>query len=136
MKKHIIKLAALSMSLMLFASPLIACGKKKEETVSYETWWTSEESSEESSEPSTSTTPVETSATTEPSETTPAGLIENPFTGLYEVDEANAGKKGSGVEGAPRKRNRPMQATSHRLDDKSWFLRRLSKKRRFRRRGI
>ena len=97
MKKQISKLVALSLSLMLFASPLIACGKKKEETVSYETWWTSEESSEESSEPSTSTTPVETSATTEPSETTPAGLIENPFTGLYEVDEANAGKKGIGI---------------------------------------
>ena len=42
MKKHIIKLAALSMSLMLFASPLTGCGKKKQETVSYETWWTSD----------------------------------------------------------------------------------------------
>ena len=64
MKKQISKLVALSLSLMLFASPLVACGKKKEETVSYETWWTSEESSEETSEPSTSPSTVETSTST------------------------------------------------------------------------
>lgn len=98
MKKQICKLVALSMSLMLFASPLIACGKKEQESLSYETWWTSgEESSEESSEPSTTVSSAETSATTETSETNPSDLIENPFTGLNELDKSCAGKKGVGI---------------------------------------
>ena len=98
MKKHIIKLAALSMSLMLFASPLTGCGKNKQETVSYETWWTSdgsESSSETTSEPSeTTTTKPETSET---SETMPENLAVNPFTGLYDMDKENVGKRGIGI---------------------------------------
>lgn len=98
MKKQITKLVALSMSLMLFASPLTACGKKKQESLSYETWWTSDgESSSETTAPSTTSSETQTTASTEPSETTPVGMIENPFTGLYEVDEANKGKKGIGI---------------------------------------
>ena len=97
MKKHILKLAALSMSLMLFSSPLIACGKKEQETVSYETWWTSsdtESSAEESTQP---TSAPSTAASSETSETTPENIAINPFTGLYEMDKANVGKRGIGI---------------------------------------
>ncbi|MBR3032564.1 MAG: DUF3048 C-terminal domain-containing protein [Clostridiales bacterium] len=99
MKKQITKFVALSMSLMLFASPLIACGKKEQESLSYETWWTSDgsESSEETTEPSTSQAETSTTTTGETSDTAPVGLIENPFTGLIEMDEANAGKRGIGI---------------------------------------
>ena len=85
MKKQLIKIVSLSMSLMLFSMPLMACGKKESESVSYETWWTSE-SSEESSEEITTTTTETTEAPT--SETEDPTIIENPFTDIEKDYEA------------------------------------------------
>ena len=110
MKKQLIKIMSLSMSLLLFSMPLMACGKKETESLSYETWWTSE-STEESSEEITTTT---TTAPTEPktSETEDPTIIENPFTGLMEMDAANKGKKGMGITINNCKVANPQRGTS------------------------
>ncbi|MBO4649828.1 MAG: DUF3048 C-terminal domain-containing protein [Clostridiales bacterium] len=110
MKKQLIKIVSLSMSLMLFASPLIACGKKESESVSYETWWTSE-----STEDSGEVTTTETEAPTTTSETTqalPTDVIENPYTGLLEMDVANKGKRGIGITINNCKVANPQRGTS------------------------
>ncbi|MBO4746806.1 MAG: DUF3048 C-terminal domain-containing protein [Clostridiales bacterium] len=109
MKKQLIKIVSLSMSLMLFSMPLMACGKKESESVSYETWWTSE-SSEESSEEITTTTTETTEAPT--SETEDPTIIENPFTGLIEMDAENAGKRGIGITINNCKVANPQRGTS------------------------
>ena len=109
MKKQLIKIVSLSMSLLLFSMPLMACGKKESESVSYETWWTSE-SSEESSEEITTTTTETTEAPT--SETEDPTIIENPFTGLIEMDAENAGKRGIGITINNCKVANPQRGTS------------------------
>ena len=94
MKKQITKLMALSVSLLVFASPLTACKKKESESLSYETWWTSDATESTTEEPSTTTSEA---TTTEPTETEAPTIIENPFTGLIEMDAENAGKRGIGI---------------------------------------
>ena len=110
MKKQLIKIVSLSMSLMLFSLPLLACGKKESESVSYETWWTSE-STEASSEDITTTTTTEPSETPT-SETEAPTVIENPFTGLIEMDAENAGKRGIGITINNCKVANPQRGTS------------------------
>ena len=110
MKKQLIKIVSLSMSLMLFSLPLLACGKKESESVSYETWWTSE-STEASSEDITTPTTTEPSETPT-SETEAPTVIENPFTGLIEMDAENAGKRGIGITINNCKVANPQRGTS------------------------
>ena len=98
MKQKLIKLVAISASIMLMAAPLAACGKKSPESLSYETWWTTDPTNEsnQASDSETETTPL-------PSETTeyiipvPTDVIENPLTGLVEMDVANKGKRGAAI---------------------------------------
>ncbi len=109
MKKQLIKIVSLSMSLMLFSLPLLACGKKESESVSYETWWTSETTEASSEEITTQTTePSETPT----SETEAPTVIENPFTGLIEMDAENAGKRGIGITINNCKVANPQRGTS------------------------
>ena len=112
MKKKLIKLAAVSASLMLIATPLSACGKKAPESLSYETWWTSTESdtTTQTSQPDTET-PV-TSETTEYTIPVPEDVVENPLTGLVEMDIANVGKRGAAVSINNHRQANPSRGTS------------------------
>ncbi|MBO4928644.1 MAG: DUF3048 C-terminal domain-containing protein [Clostridiales bacterium] len=95
MNKQLTKLISLSTALLIMAAPLMGCGKKKNETMSYETWWTS------TSPDDTSDTGNESQeSTAKPTETTlppPSEYAVNPFTGIEDMDKENVGKKGVGV---------------------------------------
>ncbi len=113
MKQKLIKLVAISASIMLIGSPLAACGKKAPESMSYETWWTKDDSGD-SSQASDS----ETEATVVPSETTeytipvPTDVMENPLTGLIEMDIENKGKRGAAITINNTRQANPSRGTS------------------------
>ena len=96
MNKLITKLLSLSMTLILLATPLIACGKKETSSSTNETSGTAAISGTSATDENVTT--QEPNATPEPTaQPLPADIVENPYTGLLEMDIDNVGKRGIGI---------------------------------------
>ncbi|MBR5973870.1 MAG: DUF3048 C-terminal domain-containing protein [Clostridiales bacterium] len=113
MKQKLIRFTAITASVILMAAPLSACGKKAPESISYETWWTSDATND-----SSQTSASESQGDTTPSETTeyiiptPSDVVENPLTGLVEMDINNVGKRGAAVSVNNARAANPSRGTS------------------------